>query len=393
MAKDKGRLVIRYTSSGILVLALLLLGSYGVRLGDFFSFSRYVTPSIAVVFYAFFVTHLFLSKFELRFKVTAADIYASLITFLSLVFLLSYGPTSDTITYFLQLLVLGVGPYVCLRLTRVDDEQLRLLPVASSFIVLFIAIFGITQVGIGDLFIRSRLGGETLNPNGLAITLLPLVVISLCGARSSSTFSLRVFSLVGFLVGTLMIFGAGSRGAISGLLLASVLLVLGRRPLLGFVVGAIWFLVLLQLSELLGNLDEFQRLFDFTGGSILARFENYGVAWELLSQRPGLGVGMMGFQNATAGEYAHNVYLEIMITFGLPLGGFSVMVLAYATWEVGRKAMKQESVVILALFMALLACLWVKLFSTNMAMLKDMFLLLGVMTGYFTTRSRTNYEF
>ena len=393
MAKDKGSLVIRYTSSGILVLALLLLGSYGIRLGDFFSFSRYVTPSITVVFYAFFVTHLFFSKFDLRFKVTAADIFASLITFLCLVFLLGYGPAFDSINYFLQLLVLGIGPYVCLRLTRIDNEQLRMLPAASSFIVLFIAIFGVMQVGIEDLFIRSRLGGETLNPNGLAITLLPLVVISLCGAGSSSTFSLRVFSLVGFLVGTFMIFGTGSRGAISGLVLASVLFFSRRQPLLGLVFGAIWFLALLQLSELIAPLDAFRRLFDFTGGSIGERIEIYGDAWELLSQRPVLGYGLMGFQNASNGEYAHNVYLEIMITFGLPLGGFSVMVLAYATWEVSRKAMKQESVVILALFMALFACLWVKLVSTNMAMLKDMFLLLGVMTGYFTTRSRTNYGF
>ena len=362
-------------------------------MGDFFSFSRYVTPSLALAFYAFFAAHLFASKFEIRFKITAADFYALLITFLSLIFLLSYGPVLDNVIYFLQIFILGIGPYVCLRLMRVDADQIGLLPMVSSSIVLFIAIFGITQVGIEDLFIRSRLGGDVLNPNGLAITILPLVVISLCGARSPSTLSVRVFNLVGFLVGTLVIFGAGSRGAISGLLLVMVLLALRRNPLLGFLVGALFFVVFLQLYELFADLDQFRRLFDFSGGSILARFENYGVAWELLAQRPALGVGVMGFQKATNGEYPHNVYLEMMITFGMPLGGLSVMALVYATLEVGRKAMKQECVVILALFMALVACLWVKLFSTNMAMLKDIFLLLGIMTGYFTARSRANYEF
>lgn len=386
--------MVRYASSGVLVLALLLLGSYAIRLGDFFSFSRYVTPSLALAFYAFFATYLFASKFEIRFKISAADICALLLTLLSLVFLLGHGPAVDNVMYFLQVLILGIGPYVCLRLTHVDAGQIGLLPMVSSLIVLFSAIFGITLVGIDDLFIRSRLGGETLNPNGLAITMLPLVVISLCGATSSSsTFNVRVFNLISFLVGTLVIFASGSRGAASGLLLVTVLLALRRKPLLGFVVGSLWLVIALQLSELIADADQFRRLIEFNSGSISARLENYRVAWDLLSQRPALGVGVMGFQEATHGEYPHNVYLEMMITFGVPLGGLFVMVLAYVTLEVGREAMKQECVVIPALFMALVACLWVKLFSTNMAMIKDIFILLGIMTGYYTTKARANHEF
>ena len=160
-----------------LFLLSFFLISYLAKLGDFFSFSSLITPSIFLALVSIF---FFLKKEKI--KINVFDIFLIFTVFYSLFSVFFNEITSEHFMLLMQFNVLSVGSYFILRFIAIDNHDMKILFRFISIIFLcslfFIYLFFPAGALIGQGF---RLGGNYFNPVGLGYSSLMVLGSSLCG--------------------------------------------------------------------------------------------------------------------------------------------------------------------------------------------------------------------
>ena len=117
------------------------------------------------------------------------------------------------------------------------------------------------------------------------------------------------------------------------------------------------------LTERLENLQDLEGLRFNNDGPIHSRFHFYNICFEIIKEKPLLGVGFGGFRNYKNDEltrtrkYPHNIFLEFAVELGIP-GILLLLFLLYIIFS----ATKKISTEILIFF---LFALWLAMFSKD----------------------------
>ena len=377
--------------------ACLFVCSYLIRLGNYFPFAELITFS----FFSFFIFSNILLLYVRRahFKVVPniADLLV-FILFVSAVPSLVYaGPTNAGILYFGQLTVYGILPYLILRLVPRESSEFRFFFVSAALILLLSVFLLAFVLGVTESFARFRLGGEIINPVGVGAIYLILSLFLFGAAYYANTRFVSFCYTILFLVSLSMLVLSGSRSSILAMLLMAFIgfFIKSKTSFLKLFLVLVTAIFLVTIADF-SLIDEayFIRYTDlfsadaFDSGSVGARVELFSLSKGLIADNPTFGLGLYGFQLVTNGDYPHNLIVEVLISFGVPLGLLIILLIALSVATPYKYFRTRKNDPRLVLFFVLIAILIVKMFSFNLAQMKDFFVFLGFLISFTSDKNK-----
>jgi len=267
-----------------------------------------------------------------RSKIKAIGIYA----FSTFVFLLNYAIFPENRAYLVNLIVpfyMMCMPALIYTLSIRNFVVFKEVMKESSYIVfLFGALLGI-------LIFTGRASTGTYSMALSYYMLLPTIIFI---DELIDKFSLRIASFIG--ISLLIIIALGSRGAVLCVVVfvfLKIIKVIGKltfKRVLAYIgllsIGVISFINLDRIFEkvylILLNYGIKSRsllLFSRDEVHLSGRESIYNSLIIELSNSPFLGIGIAGDRLIHSGSYAHNIFLEILVNFGLIIGIIIVTVL------------------------------------------------------------------
>ncbi|QKI89776.1 O-antigen ligase family protein [Thiomicrorhabdus xiamenensis] len=360
-------------------LALSLVSfasSYFLKIGNFYSMSFFIT----FVFFIFFTIFSLVFVFEVRnFRLSFMyeDLFPYFIFVVSWFWLLLTDVNKDSIFFLVQLTVYSVVPYFLIRaaMNNVFDKVFffKMLSYAS-LLVLVIGIFhSLFVVGIEELLIRARLGGELINPVGLASIFFILIVFMTLGMVDTSFIKFTILFLSIILLLTLLYLTGSRASMLAALTFFLILLITSSKRM--FLVGMLitvlvsFILFLLDVSALNERYSN-----PLESGSVLERVELYAIAIDMVSVKPFVGWGTYAYQNYTEGSYPHNLMLELFVSFGVLGLSFFILLVLLVLFRICT----QKNIYLRIFLSSIFSVLLIKMFSFNLAQLKDVFILLSL---------------
>ena len=376
---------------------LLFICSYLIRLGNYYSFAEFITFSFFLFFIFSNILLLYFRRAHVKVVPNIADLLVFSLVVLALLSLIYAGPTNDGFLYLGQLIIYGILPYVILRLVPRESSECRYL-FWSAALLLILSVFILSFViGFADLFVRFRLGGEIINPVGVGSIYLILSLFMLGAMYYANTGSSRFCYAILLLVSASMVFLSCSRSSIMAMLLVAVFgfMTKSKISLLKtcLVLTTATFLVnTFQFSEI--DTDIFARytkVFSgdiFVSGSGSERINLYSLSVNMIAENPISGIGLYGFQSVTGGLYPHNLFLEILLSFGIPFGSLIIMLMILSVASPYNYLKIRQNDPRLTLVFILVAILMVKMLSFNIAQLKDFLIILGLLVSFTSEKNK-----
>lgn len=371
--------------------ALLFVCSYLVRLGNYFQFAELVTFSFFLFFIASNILLLYVRRAHIKFALNIADLLAVFLFASSVASLLYAGPTNASILYFGQLTVYGILPYLILRLVPREPSEFRYIFLSAALILLLSLFLLAFVLGVAESFTRFRLGGEIINPVGIGSTYLILSLLLLGATHYANTNFASFCYLILLLLSFSMLLLSGARSSILAMLLIAVFGFFinskaSFRKVFLVLITAIFIVKIVDFSLI--DQAYFIRYIDiFTAdaldsGSIGSRVELFLLSTTLIADNVIFGIGLYGLQSLTNGDYPHNLILEVLLSFGMPVGLLIILLIALSVVSPYKYFRTRQNDPALILLYVLIAILIVKMFSFNLAQLKDMFVFLGLLVSF-----------
>jgi O-antigen ligase len=366
-----------------LFLLSFFLISYLAKLGDFFSFSSLITPSIFLALVSIF---FFLKKEKI--KINVFDIFLIFTVFYSLFSVFFNEITSEHFMLLMQFNVLSVGSYFILRFIAIDNHDMKILFRFISIIFLcslfFIYLFFPAGALIGQGF---RLGGNYFNPVGLGYSSLMVLGSSLCGLLyvGEKKVLWKIILIFSFISALIIIFLSGSRGPFGTVAIVLMLLFLRKYFKLSVLKKISILLILIASVIYFFNdieLGSFRALDFSINRSVLERLSLYEKAFNAISEAPLLGNGFSEFQYING--YPHNIILELVLYFGVVGLLFSYLIIVSLVYMPIRIIFEKNDTKVL-FFTIILLMLIPKFASTNLGMTKELLIFLSI---FFTNKNR-----
>ena len=373
----------------LLFLAFFLI-SYVAKLGEFFSFSALITPTVfSILVFLFF----FMQKKKI--KINLFDIFLIFLVFYSLFSVFFNDITSEHFMLLIQFNVLGIGSYFMMRFIAFDTNNIKLLfrLIATFF---FISMFFVYLLFPTGALINSslRLGGDYFNSVGLAYSCLMVLgssIGSLMLSKEKDFFWKGLILLISILA-FLILFLSGSRGPFGTFLI--ILILLSIRIFLGLSVLkklSIAMISMILLAYIFINInieiDDSYRALDFTiNESITNRFLLYENAFNSISEAPFFGSGFSEFQYQNG--YPHNILLELFLYFGI-VGLFFSFIIIISLFYIPVKIIFEKNQIKVIFFTIILLMLTPKLVSTNIGMSKELLIFISI---YLTNKNSFSIE-
>lgn len=328
-----------------------------------------VTYGTQIYIFVLFAFLIVLAWPYMKTKIKYSDIFLYIVFLLMYVFsLLFYQSTSDYLMENSYLILVQIFPvlFVGLAFDSTDEKIFELLH-KTSMISIYLHLFS-------TLFLATSVS-EMNDAMDLAYRIQPHVLmvgyyyIKEKNIKDLISMSIGVISLVWF----------GSRGAFILTILFLVLyyVVFAEHhhkiifyPLVacaGITFATFSSAIFLYVRNLLANIGIktriFDRIVDQTFFKSVGRFDIKDVLWQAIENRPYLGYGIAG-DRPICGQvgqvYAHSLPLEILVSYGVILGGIILIVLAIiilkALWN-ARKTMIGDFLLILIFSSGLLKLL------------------------------------
>ena len=370
-----------------LFLLSFFLISYLAKLGDFFSFSSLITPSIFLALISIF---FFLKKEKI--KINVFDIFLIFTVFYSLFSVFFNEITSEHFMLLVQFNVLSVGSYFILRFIAIDNHDMKILFRFISIIFLsslfFVYLFFPAGALIGQGF---RLGGDYFNSVGLGYSSLMVLGSSICGLLyvGEKKVLWKIILIFSFISALIIIFLSGSRGPFGTV--AIVLMLLFLRKYLELSVLKKISILLILIASVIYFFNDIElgsfRALDFSiNRSVLERLSLYEKAFNAISEAPLLGNGFSEFQYING--YPHNIILELVLYFGVVGLLFSYLIIASLVYMPIRIIFEKNDTKVL-FFTIILLMLIPKFASTNLGMTKELLIFLSI---FFTNKNRFHKE-
>jgi O-antigen ligase len=370
-----------------LFLLSFFLISYLAKLGDFFSFSSLITPSIFLALISIF---FFLKKEKI--KINVFDIFLIFTVFYSLFSVFFNEITSEHFMLLVQFNVLSVGSYFILRFIAIDNHDMKILFRFISIIFLsslfFVYLFFPAGALIGQGF---RLGGDYFNSVGLGYSSLMVLGSSICGLLyvGEKKVLWKIILIFSFISALTIIFLSGSRGPFGTV--AIVLMLLFLRKYLELSVLKKISILLILIASVIYFFNDIElgsfRALDFSiNRSVLERLSLYEKAFNAISEAPLLGNGFSEFQYING--YPHNIILELVLYFGVVGLLFSYLIIASLVYMPIRIIFEKNDTKVL-FFTIILLMLIPKFASTNLGMTKELLIFLSI---FFTNKNRFHKE-
>lgn len=288
-----------------------------------------------------------------------------------------------------------VLPYYLLGIVCDTDKNIRVLEYVSFAYVVLGVIYYYYAITAG--FIEQD---EQMDAMGMAYQFLPHTILLLYGTLRHFS----ILSLSGTILGIVMILGSGNRGSLLMLIVFSLLYLsvfeykitnkfsFWRVLLIILSLAIIIFINPLvdTLTSFIGDLGMSTRSLEaFVNGEFADDNGRKGIA-ELITSKiaegPLLGYGLCGDRVIVGGSggYAHNLFYELLISFGPVIGSFFIV---WVLFVIIRGFFKCTSVDQRAFLALLLCCGFVKLFISNSFLEERYFFFL---MGYCVSLNRFN---
>ncbi len=357
-----------------------------LRLPVISQFADYIIPCITLI------CGLFAFPYIAK-RLSGKDILFALVVMTAYMLnLLIYRQNYDYLMEIAPEFWLSVFPVLFLGLRLDPKEDVQLLYYVSLINIwlhfVYILVFG------EDLSQEQSLYSGSMSR---AYNLLPqLLMVSLVTFQKPNIWNIATLTM-----GSVYLFSCGTRGAIL-CLFAFVLIYFisrtsGRQRLILYVLMAIAMVLLLMfydgillwmrsvasalgMSERIFNAIQSESFFVSDSRVILAK-----QAMEAIAARPVLGYGIAG-DRGVLGVYAHNIFLELLVSFGLVQG---IILFLYLIQLVARAYFKAQGKWGKELVLMLLCSAFLKLFISSSYLLEPLFfLMLGVCTNQIRINKR-----
>lgn len=307
---------------------------FGLNNENLNNFYAYYWVILNVIFYFYFLKKIFLNDF--KFNITSIKKFLAIILFIS-IFLLNLillNFNEYTMDYYFQFFVsqslLAFLAGVFMQQSEKYDAFFRSFDIFNVFLTIMI-FFNFLQV-MGSYFVFTYFAGA----NRLLIG-YTLGTIALYNVFRVLNCKLQIWRLILLFVQLYLLIATGTRGALIDFLFLVVLMVIFKYKIKSSVIFLLILLLLLILPNFLGNgvnslanevvggLERITKTFNFSNPNepiinwemVGERQQMYLKAIDLIKERPILGYGIGGFEkNSNFGGYPHNMFLEIMVSFG-----------------------------------------------------------------------------
>lgn len=318
-----------------------------------------------------------MSSIVKKFKATDFFFYLGCLT-LYIITYLTFPINERWLDMFMPIVFFQVLPYFFLGLLLDPQKQLRVIEyVSMAYIVLSLIYLYLT-------FSTRDVDGEEM---GAAYALLPHLLI----VFNSCLRNFKWYSLLIFLLGLLRLLGTGNRGSLVCIAFFAIVYFLfcsenKHKWVVVLLLGAVTFLgwsrqdfIFDFFSNILGEFGFSTRVFDLAMASELADANGRDTIATFFTGkiREGgfLGYGIFGDRSLLNDPegYPHNLVLEILIDFGVPLGALILIVVAILFFAAFKSC---KSTVSKSLFFVLFTVGFVTFFFSDSYLENPMFFLL-----------------
>ena len=315
-------------------LYFAFLTIFGLNNENLNNFYAYYWVILNFIFYFYFLKKIFLNDF--KFNITAIKKFFAIFLFVS-IFLLNLillNFNEYTMGYYFQLFVsqslLAFFAGVFMQQSEKYDAFFRSFDLFNLFLTIMIFVNFLQSRGTYHIFNFFAGASHLL----IGYTLGTMALYNIFKVLNCK---FQIWRLILVFVQLYLLLSSGSRGPFIGFLFLVVLMVVFKYKIKSAVLFLLILLLLLILPNFLGNgvnslanevvggLERITKTFNFsnpnepiinwetTGG----RQQMYLKAIDLIKERPILGYGIGGFEkNSNFGGYPHNMFLEIMVSFG-----------------------------------------------------------------------------
>ena len=361
--------------------SIFFLAGYFIKFGNFHSFSTELTFIFFLLFIVMSLLNLKKKLFS-KFKLVSEDFIVLSISLCSLLFLSLKDINLDSVNYIILISFSSIY-YFLLRLILIDFNHpeffgyLRISVIIAFIVGILHALF---FVPLDQLLVSTRLGGDIVNPVGLAGILFTLFAILLASLSFQKKISISGYLFSGLILIT--IFLTGSRASMIASLLLIILISYFRNFTFGTVISILsLFLSFLYISNIDDAASRFTNLAD--SRSALARYDTWENVIYLINENYFTGIGLHGYQNLH-NDYPHNLFLEIILSFGL-LGLIIVTgIISYLSINLFI-VINSNHIALRIFYLSILCLLLIKMLSFNLSHIRELFFFLAI---YCTLRNQ-----
>lgn len=192
--------------------------------------------------------------------------------------------------------------------------QVIIMSIAMSYIV--VRFVDLTQIVIGDRTSLGSLGVDSITLSQLALVSL---LVGLVYTAYGKSLIYRAFSLLTSLLSVYVLLIGSQRGVLIGIAIA-LLTWLMFKSKINSLYKPLIAIALIVSSVVFLNIERFgivERFADLERYQEYERYNDYFRSAELFISRPFFGYGTMGYYEQTGRQYPHNMFLEIMVEYGL----------------------------------------------------------------------------
>ncbi len=347
-----------------------------LRLPIISRFADYIIPVVSLL--CFIVAFPYIKK-----RITVADLlFVVAVAFAYCINLLIYPKTSNYLMANASTFWISVFPLFILGLRINPEEDVPLLYYVS-LINIWLHFMYVLAFGEDFSQAQSLYSGAM----GRAYNLLPqLLVISVFALQKPN-----ICNVMTLLLGSMYLFSCGTRGAILCLFVFELIYFLSHistRKRLGLYIAAALAMVfillfyevlLLWMRTIARDMGMSERIFNFMLSESFFESDSRIIlaqkAMEAIIQRPIWGYGIAG-DRATLGNYVHNLFWELLLSFGIAQG---LIAFFYLIQLVVRAYIKSQNKMGKEFVLLLFCASIIKLFLSSSYLLEPLFFLtLGV---------------
>lgn len=373
----------------IFIVLVSMIWTHSI-LGDYFRAILLRFPIIStmpdliiVLFYCFMIL---LAIPYIWKRVRPSDVAMYVFVALVCIFSLFFGNDKNigTLQSIVPQFLLFCAPLLFIGICLDTDRVIPLLYILSTISIYALAFY-ILFIGGGSIEYRDSMNEDMYS----AYKLLPHLLLVCFFVLHKP----NVKNIITFIFGTILLFSFGTRGPILCLTLyvalyllvfktyknnvrSKVIIVLVTTIFLIFFEQILGFIMLLS-SSLGMSTRVFSRLLD---GTFLTHLSGRDIFQQLLitaiKERPWLGYGVAGDRMILYGSYAHNIILELLVSYGVPIG---VILLLRCLFKIFKGLNSNITEYNTAFILILVCCSFIKLFFSGTYLNEPLlFLLLGI---------------
>ena len=192
--------------------------------------------------------------------------------------------------------------------------QITIMTIITAFIVYVFVDTSVLVVGV-----RTTLGRIGVDSISLAQLAVVSFIMSILQITYNKKVVIRLICITSALLSLYILLFSAQRGPLIGLAVALLLWLLFKSRIQSSL-KPVFSLVLIATAVLAFNIEQFgvtERFADLARFQEYERYNDIYRSFDLFSKKPIFGHGVLGYLENTGRAYPHNVFLEVMVEYGM----------------------------------------------------------------------------